>query len=478
MHRLAALAFALLALPAAARPALEKPNLVVIFLDDSGYGDFAHTGNPTVDTPQLTRLVREGLNFPQFYSASPACTASRYGLLTGRNPRRSGFGKWVLGPSDARHLHPNEVTLAEGLKSRGYATGMFGKWHLGNPNGNNGNTVQSLPLAHGFDRWLGTNVSHDYSPGAHLIKGPSAINQPVAGYEFIAQNIATDVPMMESLTGRYADAAIDFIREKKDEPFFVYLAPNMPHLAVHVPDEFKGKSERGLYGDCIEEIDHHIGRLRAVLEEEGIAQNTLVIFTSDNGPWIRFENTASHPQYGEARFLVGSALPFRDGKGSTWEGGLRVPGVWWWPGTIAPATVVRKPASTLDILPTVFALAGQPLPAERTLDGRDLRPYLNPATFPGSVPAFSFIYTGNGDNSIYGVRQGPWKIHTRLYSQTGNNYGFTASSSTPLLFNVEQDPHERIDQAASQPAKVTELKAAISAFESSVNTEQTFWGAP
>jgi arylsulfatase len=468
----------LLALPAFARPALEKPNLVVVFLDDSGYGDFAHTGNPSVDTPHLTRLVREGLNFPQFYSASPACSASRYGLLTGRNPRRSGLGKWVIGPGDARHIHPNEITLAEGLKARGYTTGMFGKWHLGNPNGANGNTVNSLPLAHGFDRWLGTNVSHDYSPGAHLIKGPSAVNQPVAGYEFVAQNIAADVPVMESLSGRYTDAAIDFIREKKDEPFFLYLAHNMPHLAVHVPDEFKGKSPRGLYGDCIEEIDHHLGRLRAALEEEGIAQNTLLIFTSDNGPWIRFENTASDPQYGEARFLVGSALPFRDGKGSTWEGGLRVPGVWWWPGTIAPATVVREPASTLDILPTAFALAGQPLPGGRTLDGRDLRPYLNATTFPGSVPAFSFIYTGNGDNSIYAVRQGPWKIHTRLYSQTGSNHGFTASVANPLLFNVEQDPHERVNQAASNPAKITELKAVLNAFENSVNTEQTFWGAP
>jgi arylsulfatase A len=469
------LAALLLAVPASARPALEKPNIVVVLLDDSGYGDFSHTGNPTVDTPHLTRMVREGANFPQFYSASPACTASRYGLLTGRNPRRSGLGKWVLGPSDQRHLHPDEVTLAEGLKARGYATGMFGKWHLGHPNSNNGNTANALPLAHGFDRWLGTNVSHDYSPGAHLIQGPSAVNQPVAGYEFVAQDIAVNVPMMESLTGRYADAAIAFIRDKKDQPFFLYLAPNLPHLAVHVPDEFEGKSARGLYGDCIQEIDHHLGRVRAALEEEGIAQNTLVVFTSDNGPWIRFQDTASDPQYGEARFLIGSALPFRDGKGSTWEGGLRVPGVWWWPGTIAPATVVREPASTLDILPTAFALAGQPLPAGRTLDGRDLRPALNAAVFPGSVPDFSFIYTGNGDNSVYGARRGPWKIHTRLYSQTGNNYGFTASVASPLLFHVEQDPSERVNQAAGNSAKVNELKALIDAFNASVAAEGTFW---
>lgn len=469
------LAFLSLVLPVIARPALDKPNVIVVFLDDSGYGDFSHTGNPTVDTPNLTRMVREGANFPQFYCASPACSASRYGLLTGRNPRRSGLGKWVLGPSDQRHLHPDEVTISEGLKQRGYATGMFGKWHLGNPNSSNANATNSLPLAHGFDRWLGTNVSHDYNPGANLLKGPSTVNQPVAGYEFVEQNIAVNVPVMESLTGRYADAAIGFIREKKDAPFFIYLAPNMPHLAVHVPDAFKGKSRRGLYGDCIEEIDHHLGRVRAALEEEGIARNTLVIFTSDNGPWIKFQDTASDPQYGEARFLIGSALPFRDGKGSTWEGGVRVPGVWWWPGTIAPATVVREPASTLDVLPTVLALAGQPLPTGRTLDGRDLRPALNPALFPGAVPDFSFIYTGDTTNQVCGTRKGPWKIHTRLFSQTGNNYGFTASTASPLLFNVEQDPSERVNQAAGQSAKVNELKGVIDAFNASVAAEGTYW---
>jgi arylsulfatase len=280
---------------------------------------------------------------------------------------------------------------------------------------------------------------------------------------------------MESLTGRYADAAIEFIHEKKNEPFFIYLAPNMPHLAVHVPDAFKGKSRRGLYGDCIEEIDHHLGRVRAALEEEGIAQNTLLIFTSDNGPWIRFQDTASDPQYGEARFLIGSALPFRDGKGSTWEGGVRVPGVWWWPGTIQAATVLRAPASTFDVLPTVFALAGQALPSGRTLDGRDLRPLLNPTTWPGSVPEFSYVYTGNADNGIYGARKGPWKIHTRLFSQTGNNYGFTASTANPLHFNVEQDPSERVNQAAGQAAKVAELKGVIDAFNASLAAEGTFW---
>lgn len=462
-----------------ARPALDKPNLVVVFLDDCGYGFFSHTGHPTIHTPNLTRLVREGANFPQFYAASPACSASRYSLLTGRNPRRSGFGTWVLNPSDAKYIHPNEVTLAEGLKNRGYATGFFGKWHLGTPNSNNANTADALPLAHGFDTWTGTNVSNDYtSPAVKLIRSNPAGTTPIPGYEILTDNLATNIPVHEDLTRRYRDLSVDFIKANKDNPFLLYIAPNMPHLPVHAGNEFKGKSLAGLLGDCMEEIDAMVGTLVSTLESEGIAQNTLFIFTSDNGQWILYENTASHPLYGEARLLVGSAQPFRDGKGSTWEGGVRVPGVWYWPGTITPRTVVRTPASTMDILPTAFALAGEPLPGGRTLDGRDIRPFLNANSFPGTVPEFQFVYTGASSNGIYAARKGPWKLHTALYSQTGNNYGFTASQANPLLFNVEQDPHERFDRRAQQPAVVTELQGVINAFNTSVNTEQTFWGAP
>ncbi|MCH7225914.1 sulfatase [Haloferula sp. A504] len=465
----------LLVAPLAARPALDKPNLVVVFLDDCGYGDFSHTGNPTIHTPHVSRMVREGLNFPQFYTASPACTAARYALLTGRNPARSGLGTWVLNPNAAKHLHPDEITLAEGLKNRGYATGFFGKWHLGNPNPSNGNTPNSFPLAHGFDLWEGTNVSNDYNPGANLIRTNPGGTDPIAGYEMIEENICFKTAIHEDLTRRYRDCAVQFIQDHKDEPFFLYVAPNMPHLPVHASDAFKGISLRGLYGDCIEEIDAMMGTLLATLEAEGIAENTLVIFTSDNGPWIRFQDTASHTKYGEARLLVGSALPFRDGKGSTWEGGVRVPGVWYWPGTIPPASVVRQPASTFDILPTAFTLAGEPLPTDRTLDGRDIRPYLNPSTFPGSVSDFEFIYTGASNNQVYGARKGPWKLHTKLYSQTGDDYGFSASVANPLLFNVEQDPHERFNVAGSHSAEVAELQALRQAFLDSVASEGTFW---
>jgi arylsulfatase len=384
----------------------------------------------------------------------------------------------VLSPSNGKYIHPNEVTIAEGLKNRGYATGFFGKWHLGNPNSNNGFTTACLPLNHGFDTWEGTNVSNDYNPGADLIRSNPAGNTPVAGYEMIAEDILNKIPIHDTLTERYRDRAVQFIKDNKDNPFFLYVAPNMPHLPVHASDAFKGRSLRGLYGDCIEEIDAMVASIIQTLQDEGVAENTLIHFTSDNGPWIRFENTASHPEYGEARLLVGSALPFRDGKGSTWEGGVRVPGVWYWPGTIAAASVVRSPASTFDVLPTVFALAGEPLPAGRTLDGRDIRPFLNPTQWTGAVPDFEFIYTGAGDNKVYAARKGPWKLHTRLYSQTGNNYGFSASTSNPLLFNVEQDPHERFDRSPRERNQIAILQNLINNFNTSVNTEQTFWGVP
>lgn len=461
-------------IPAIARTALDKPNIIIVFVDDSGYADYSHTGSPTIHTPNITKMVHEGLNFPQFYCASPACSASRYALLTGRNPARSGFGTWVLNPNHSKYIHPNEITIAEGLKNRGYTTGMFGKWHLGNPNSNNGFTPNTLPLAHGFDVYEGTTVSHDYGT-SHLIKGPSSANNPTTGYESIEPNVLGNVSVMQGLTKRYTDRAVDFINTHKASPFFLYIAPNMPHLPVYSSADFQGKSLRGPLGDCIEEIDYSVGRIREAVETANIANNTLIIYTSDNGPWIRFANTANHSNYGEARLHIGSALPFRDGKGSTWEGGVRVPGVFYWPGTITPASVERTPASTMDILPTVFALAGEALPTGRTLDGRDIRPFFNPSLFTASVPDFSFIYTGSPNNRVYGARKGPWKIHTRLYSQTGNNYGFSASTTNPLLFDVEQDLGERFDVSGQNPTEVTTLQSILNAFNASLSAEGTFW---
>ena len=473
---LLALLFATFSQAEPPRAPTDKPNVVVVLLDDAGYGDFSHAGNPTIHTPNLSKLIQEGLYFPQFYTASPACTAARYALLTGRYPTRSGFGTWVLGPNAKRHLHPKERTLAEVLKSQNYQTAIFGKWHLGNPNEANHFTPQALPLAHGFNEWYGTNVSNDYNSGVDLIQSQPDGQTPVEGYQIIKSDFAGDPTSQSQLTRSYFERAFQFIKQNKERPFFVYLPLNMPHLPVHTAPPFEGRSKRGRYGDVIEEIDHWMGVLRKELARLGIDRNTLTIFTSDNGPWIRFQDTEEHKIYDEARLLIGSALPFRDGKGSTWEGGVRVPGIFHWPGQILAETVVTAPASTLDIYPTVTALSGAKIPADRTLDGRDIRPYLNKANYPDPVADFGFVYTGAPNNRVYGFRKGPWKTHIRLYSQTGNDYGFKASRTTPLLFNVEVDPYERIDRSSQYADIQVQLINHIEAFEQSHKNEGTFWG--
>ena len=472
----AAVLYALVSLTSSvghAREAGDRPNVVIFFLDDSGYGDFTHNGNPTIRTPNISRLAQDGMNFTQFYVTSPACSASRYSLLTGRYPRRSGLGSWVIGPSAPRHLHPKEITIAEGLKSRGYTTGIFGKWHLGSPNKKNGFSQDTLPLAHGFDKWIGTNVSHDYN-NAMLLKSDPAGTDPIKGYSVIAKDLPSKPKICASLTGRSTTAAISFIKENKSAPFLAYIPFNMPHLGIYASERYLGKSRRGLLGDVMEEIDDSVGLIRKTLEDNGLSENTIIIFSSDNGPWIKFGNTANDPKYGEARLRVGYALPFRDGKGSTWEGGHRVPGIFCWPGRIPSNIVEQSPISTLDILPTLFALAGADLPEDRTIDGRDIRPYLMPGKYKKKVPEFEFYYSAS-DNKPSAVRIGPWKMHIRISSQTGNNYGFKASRLTPLLFQVEQDLGERIDRANEHKDRVEKMMKTLNTFEAQVKEEGTFW---
>jgi arylsulfatase len=454
--RVAAWLFTALA-PVVADEVAARPNVVVIYLDDSGYGDYAHTGNPVIETPNLSKLAAAGANFTQFYVTSPACSASRYSLLTGRYPGHSGFGSWVINPDSKPYLRPAETTLAEGLGTRGYATGIFGKWHLGNPNANNGMTPEALPLAHGFGTWVGTNVSHDYDD-ALLMKSDPTGKEPVPGYSVLARNLPSDIAASTSLTNRYTEAAVEFIAANRKRPFFAYIAHNQPHLGLFASDAFRGKSRRGLLGDVMAEIDDSVGRIMTALEDNGVANHTLVIFSSDNGPWIRFENEAKS-KYGEARLHVGYAQPFRDGKGSNWEGGHRVPGIFHWPGVIEPQRQL-EPASTLDVLPTVLALCGAEVP--KGLDGRDLRPLLAPGRFKGAVKPFELAYSG-ADNLPNAFREGPWKLHVKLISQTGSNHGFAASREKPLLFNVEEDLGERIDRAAEQPEIVARLLEKLDA---------------
>jgi len=406
------------------QPAL-RPNIVILFFDDAGYGDFGYTGNPVIRTPNIDRMAAEGTSFTQFYSASPACTASRYALLTGRLPVRSGFA-WVLNPGSPRGIHPEEWTLAEGLRAAGYSTAIYGKWHLGMAH-------ENLPLQNGFDEYFGLPYSNDMQP-------PKWPPLPL----FDGNEIVAVDPDQSELTARYTERAVEFIARNRDRPFFVYLPYAMPHLPLHPGAAFAGRSSRGTYGDVIEELDASAGAILTALRSEGIAERTLVFLTSDNGPWIIKDEQG------------GSAGPFRDGKGSTWEGGMREPGIAWWPGSVAAGAVDRGVASTMDLYVTALALAGQRAPEDRTVDGHDLSARLLGGD-AGADPS-PFFYYGPG-NTLHAVRLGPWKLHLKTSSQTGIEY---FDGKLPLLFNLEEDPGERWDRAAAFPEIVQQL-AAIAA---------------
>lgn len=409
--------------------AQDKPNVIIIFADDMGYGDLGINGHPTIRTPNLDKMAMEGMRWTNFYSVSPACTASRYGILTGRYPGRSGFG-WVLSPNSPRGIHPREYTLAEGLKDQGYATAMYGKWHLG--------TTKSdfLPLQNGFDEYVGLPYSNDMIP-------PKWPDIPLlSGNDTLELN-----PDQTKLTRLYTTKAIEFIEKNSDNPFFVYLPFAMPHVPLFPGEAFQGKSKRGLYGDVIEEIDWAVGEILLYLKENGLSENTLVWFTSDNGPWIIKDE------------LGGSSGLFRDGKGSTWEGGQREPSIVWWPGKIDGGQVNMEIAATKDIYTTVMRLAGADIPTDRIVDGRDLTDFLDFENSGNSTPQTFFYFGFN--NTVFAVREGKWKLHIRTHSQTGESY---FDDPMPLLFDLDTDPSEKYNLATSHPEIVTKLLGLIEAF--------------
>lgn len=414
-----------------------KPNIVIIFCDDLGYGDLTNYGHPTIKTPNLDRMASEGMKFTNFYSGSPACTASRYALLTGRYPIRSGFG-WVLSPRSPRGMHPEEITLAEGMKNAGYSTAMFGKWHLGVTK------TEYLPLQNGFDEFLGLPYSNDMIPTKW--KDIPLIN----GNDTLEHN-----PDQTKLTKMYTERAVDFIERKKDDPFFLYVPYAMPHVPL-MPGEDFNSSERGAYGDVVEEIDWGVGEIMKALKAQGIAENTLVFFTSDNGPWI-IKNEKG-----------GSSGLLRDGKGSTWEGGMRVPGIAWWPGTVEAGAIQTQRASTLDLYHTAFSLTGQNVPKDRPVDGRDISEILKNGTTQNDDPYF---YYGL-NNKLMAVRKGPWKLHTVTYSQTGQDY---FEGKLPLLFNLSIDPSEKYEVSDDNPEVVAELQQLIATHQKQLESEPTFF---
>jgi arylsulfatase A len=338
--------------------ATQKPNVIVIFADDMGYGDISCYGHPTIKTPHLDRLAYEGQKWTNFYASSSVCTPSRAGLLTGRLPIRSGMcssKRRVLFQDSEGGLPQTEITIARSLKQKNYNTACIGKWHLGHLEG-------FQPLDHGFDYYFGIPYSNDMDR-PEGVNAREVCNNPDIKYfnvPLIRNREIIERPAdQNTITKRYTEEAIGFIRKNKQSPFFVYLAHSMPHVPLFASENFKGSSMRGLYGDVIQEIDWSVGQIVKTLNEEGLDKNTLVIFTSDNGPWLVFNENG------------GSAGLLREGKGTSYEGGMREPAIFWWPGKIVP-NVIQQVGSTLDLFPTINKIAGIDIPGDRLYDGYDI----------------------------------------------------------------------------------------------------------
>ncbi|MGE4490623.1 MAG: sulfatase-like hydrolase/transferase [Kiritimatiellales bacterium] len=438
------------------------PNVVVILTDDQGYQDLGCFGSPLIKTPSLDQMAAEGCRFTSFYAAASICSPSRAALLTGRYPDRIGI-QGVYFPNRDDGMPLKEITLAEILKQRGYATACIGKWHLGH-------LPEYLPTSRGFDLYYGIPYSNDmwldptHIPPAEnivLTRGKTLENYVGVDRNEKAQSVH-QVPLMRNtkcvewpadqstLTKRYAEESVKFIRENRDRPFFLYLATAMPHVPLFVSEAFKGKSPRGLYGDCVEEIDWAVGQVLQALNEESLDRNTLVVFTSDNGPWLTKGK------------LGGSAKPLRSGKGSTYEGGQRVPCVMRWPAVIPSGTVCDEAVSTLDIFPTVAAVTGADLPADRTIDGHNILPLLRQD--PGAKSPWDVFYY-----ELTGLRSGSWKYREGLlfhrYKQKDNPHVIQ-------LFNLEQDIGEENDLSEQYPEKVKEFHRMLEEFRKTVTQNQ------
>jgi len=425
-----------------------RPNIVLIFMDDMGYGDVGSYGAQGYTTPHLDRLAAEGTRFTDFYASQAVCSASRASLLTGCYAERVSI-LGALSPRSAVGLNPEEETLAEILKARGYATGIFGKWHLGDQ-------VEFLPLQQGFDEYLGLPYSNDMWPveydGTRLEEGGKSHHPPlpiVDGNETV--EFVEDFQDQDRLTTLYTRRAVSFIERHRKEPFFLYLAHSMPHVPLGVSEKFRGRTERGMFGDVIEEIDWSVGQVLETLDRLGLEEDTFVIFTSDNGPWLNFGNHA------------GSAGPLREGKGTAFEGGPRVPAIMRWPGRIPAGSVFPHMAATLDILPTVAAVTGASLPA-LPIDGVDLMPALDGSGSEDPRTQLLFYYGGE----LRGVREGKWKrvFEHRTRSYVGVEPGrdglpgpYAFPTVPAALYDLEEDIGETIDVSAQYPEVVARLDA-------------------
>ncbi len=428
------------------RPGDQPPNLVIIFTDDLGYGDLAVYGHPTIRTPSLDQMAQEGMRFTQFYVAASVCTPSRAALMTGRYPVRTGLvggilpGR-VLFPNDRVGLPSEEVTIAEVLKQRDYVTMAIGKWHLGH-------LPEFLPIAQGFDSYFGIPYSNDMDHIAARNGKPAYWNVPLIRDTVIIERPAEQT----TLTKRYTEEAVRFIHDNAKKPFFLYLAHTMPHVPLFASPGFVDTSARGLYGDVVEEIDWSVGEVLKAIRETGNAGNTLVIFTSDNGPWL------------VQQFNGGSAGLLYDGKGTTWEGGMRVPMIAWWPGTVPSGITSHEFVTSLDLLPTAAALGGVSLP-DRQLDGYNILPLLQGEA---RSPRDFFVYY-RGDR-VYAARLGPWKAH--FITQTAYPDGPLVTHNPPLLYQLHRDPGEHFDLAPQYPEIIDEIETQLEEHYASVAVQE------
>ena len=392
------------------------PNIVMVYCDDLGYGDLGCFGNQVIRTPNVDRLAAEGMKFTEFYSASPVCSPSRAALLTGRIPQRMGINA-VFFPSSYTGMPVEEITIAQVLKKRGYSTGIIGKWHLGH-------RQEYLPLQRGFDEYFGIPYSNDMNSVVYM-----------QGNEVVAFHVDQHL-----ITRTYTEKACNFIERHAGSPFFLYLAHSMPHVPIYASPEFDGHSGNGLYADVIEEIDWSVGEVLGKLEEHGILDNTLVVFSSDNGPWLVMQE------------MGGSAGVLREGKQYTFEGGQRVPTLAMWQGVIPSGSQYNDMGLMMDWFPTFAEMAGAVVPGDRDYDGESIL-----AVLKGEVTQKSreFLYFDLA--TLEGYRNGDWKLKLPYEGFKGSRGKKGVAPHDTLLFNLKSDPREELNLAKEEPEKLAEM---------------------
>ena len=431
--------------PPVSAPSVQPPNIVILFMDDMGYGDIGPFGATRYATPNLDRLAAEGTKFTSFYAAQAVCSASRCGLMTGCYPNRVGISG-ALGPHSKIGLSREEMTMAELCKQKGYATGIFGKWHLGDDK-------KFLPRARGFDEYFGLPYSNDMTP--HKLGGKLVhdyVKLPLISQDSLA-NPDVDDAAQDQLTTQYTQHAVDFIARNKDRPFLLYVPHAMVHAPLHVSDKFRGKSGQGLFADVVMEVDWSVGEIMGALRKNGVDNNTLVVFCSDNGPWLCYGDHA------------GSAGVLREGKGTSWDGGVREPTLMRWPGHVPAGRTCDAPMMTIDLFPTVAKLIGAKLP-ERKIDGLDISEVITGKSGQSPHEVLYFYYNAN---DLEALRSGKWKLefarqYRSLEGRPGGKGGKAVAYSqmkipAPQLYDLDADPGQKTDVAAQNPEVMKRLQA-------------------